>query len=344
MSDKSHSTCRKCSLSLGFMLLCLISFSQYEFSSLDKKLKESQKETGKNYVVLINKDGKTIFKKETEEFKISSQAPLLSSCQWLTTALIMTFVDQGKLSLEDKVSKFLPIFTKYGKSYITIRNCLTNTTGIQSVQRLKILEKSKFASLEEEVNDFACKHEIQNNPGEVFHLSNIGINIAAHVLEVISKKQFEQLMNERILRPLSMKNTSFFSDRAVNPAGGAISTAQDYMNFLQMMFNKGMFKDKRILSDSAVTEMGKIQITSSQIKMVPKSVEGFNYALGSWIEESDDNNNSVVLTSPSFSGIWPLIDKTKGYAFILFTKNSSDEQKKNFHLIIKQIIDNIITP
>ncbi len=344
MSYKLISFCRKCSLLLAFMLLCLVSYSQYDFSSLDKKLKASQKELGKNIAILISKDGKIIYKRETEEFKISSQEPIQSSSQWLTAALVMTFVDQNKLSLDDKVSKYLPVFTKYGKSYITIRNCLTHTTGIQSAQGMKIFEKSKFASLEEEVNDFASKHEIQNNPGIEFRFSNIGVDIAARVLEVISKKQFEQLMNEKILRPLSMKNTSFFSDRAVNPASGAISAAEDYMNFLTMILNKGIFKNKRILSEKAIMEMEKVQVDLPFIKYAPKSVEGFAYALGAWVHSVDDNNNGLEFIASSFTGIWPLIDRAKNYAFILFTKSSTGEQKKNFYVSIKQIIDNTITP
>lgn len=344
MSYKSNSSCRKCSLLLGFMLLCLISFSQYDFSNLDKKLKESQKELGKNIVVLISKDGKIIYKKETEESKISSQEPIQSSCQWLAAALVMTFVDQNKLSLDDKVSQYLPIFTKYGKSFITIRNCLTHTTGIQSIQGMKLFEKSKFASLEEEVNEFASKHEILSNPGVEFRFSNIGIDIAARVLEVISKKQFEQLMNERILRPLTMKNTSYFSERAVNPASGAISTAQDYMNFLTMILNKGIFKEKRILSEEAIREMEKVQVDLPLIKYAPKSVEGYTYGLGAWVQKSDDNNSAVELFAPSFTGIFPLIDRAKGYAFILFTKSSTGEQKKNFYESIMQIINNTIVP
>lgn len=44
----------------------------------------------------------------------------------------MTFVDQGKLSLDDKVSRYIPVLTKYSKGYITIRDCLAHLTGIES--------------------------------------------------------------------------------------------------------------------------------------------------------------------------------------------------------------------
>ncbi len=342
MAYPINTFCRKCSLSLCFLLFCLFVSGQHDVTSLDKQLKDSQKELGKNVAVLICKDGKIIYKKETEQFKVTSQEPIQSSCQWLTAALVMTFVDQGKLSLDDKVSTYLPVFAKYGKSYITIRNCLNHTTGIQNVQGVKLFEKSKFATLEEEVTDFASKHEIQANPGIEFRESNIGLDIAARVLEVISRKQFEQLMNERILRPLGMRNTSFFSDRAVNPSGGAISAALDYMNFLSMILDKGTFKDKRILSEKAIEEMWKVQTSPSMIKYAPKSVEGLNYALGAWMQETDENGNGTVLTAPSFTGIWPLVDKSKHYAFILFTKSSAAEQKKDFYVTIKRIIDDTL--
>ncbi len=42
----------------------------------------------------------------------------------------MTFVDQGKISLDDPVANYLPIYAKYAKSYLTIRHCLANTTGM----------------------------------------------------------------------------------------------------------------------------------------------------------------------------------------------------------------------
>lgn len=345
MSYKFIYTCRKFSLLSGFMLFCLYSFSQYDFTGVNKQIEIAKKTLGKNVVVMIYKDGKIIYKKENDEFKLNNQEKIASCSKWLTAALVMTYVDQGKISLDDKVSTYLPIFAKYGKSYITIRHCLSHQTGIQFEQGLmkQFFERSKFASLEEEVNDFASKHEIENNPGLEFRYSNIGLDIAARVLEVITKKQFEQLMNEKILRPLNMHNTSFFSERAVNPSGGAISAAVDYMNFLTMLLNKGTFKDKRILSEKAVEEMQKPQLKMEMIKYTPKTTEGFNYGLGEWIQETDDNGNSTVLTCPGLVGTWPFIDKCRGYACIIFTKPlSGGEQKKEPYVEIKKAIDEII--
>ncbi len=79
---------------------------------------------------------------------------------------------------------------------------------------------SKYSSLEDEINDFAKKKMIVV-PGAEFRYGNIGLNTAGRVLEIIANKPFEQLMNERIFISLGMNNSSFVSDKAVNPSGGA---------------------------------------------------------------------------------------------------------------------------
>lgn len=336
--------CRKFSLVLTFMLLCLVSFGQYDFSALDKKFTEAKKVLGKNTVMLIYKDGKIIYKKENEDFKANSPEPIASCSKWLTAALVMTFVDQGKLSLDDKVSTYLPIFAKYGKSYITIRHCLSHQTGIQQdrVSLLSILEHRKFANLEEEVNDFASKKEIDFNPGTGFFYGGTGLNIAARVIEVIAKKSFDQLMNERILRPLNMRNTSFFNEKAINPSGGAVSAAIDYLNFLSMILNKGTFNGKRILSEQSIEEMQKNHTAGMPIKYIPKTAEGFNYGLGEWIQEADENGKSIVVSSPGLFGTWPWVDNCRGYACIIFTKSVIGESKKEIYLDLKKTIDEMI--
>jgi CubicO group peptidase (beta-lactamase class C family) len=152
MSVKSYLTCLKVSLVLIFLQFFQFGQRQYNFSSLDQKLEAAKKELGGSAVAVIYKDGKVIYQGEQKtigEFNAKTQAPIGGASQWLTAALVMSFVDEGKLSLDDKVSKFLPVFTKYSKGYITIRHCISHLTGIESDTRRK-----KFSSLEEEVDDY----------------------------------------------------------------------------------------------------------------------------------------------------------------------------------------------
>ena len=138
------------------------------------------------------------------------------------------------------------------------------------------MQRSKYASLEEEVNSFGRK-EIRTNPGTDFWYSNTGLNIAGRVLEVISKKNFDVLAKQKLFNPMTMRRTSFSSvdASAVNPSGGATSTPDDYMKFLVMLMNKGKYAGKQILSEAAVEQLMQIQTRPELIKYAPKSATGY---------------------------------------------------------------------
>ncbi len=341
MSQFHRALCMKVSTALAFLLLLQSVKAQYNFSELDSRLQQNQSQLGKDVAALVYKDGKIIYQKSLGAFNPNTQALIASCSKWLTAALVMTYVDEGKISLDDKVSKYLPIFETYGKSYITIRQCMSHLTGIQGDKPglMGILKMMKYKTLEDEVNDFASKNDIQANPGTEFRYSSIGLNIAGRILEVISKKPFERLMQDRIFKPLNMKNSSFASEKAVNPSGGAKSTANDYMNFLVMILNKGVFNGKRILSEQAVAEMEKTQTRLSMIKYAPKPAEGFNYALGEWVLEADADGNGIVVSSPGLFGTWPVVDNCRGYASIIFVKTLLTDEKKDIYIELKQTID-----
>jgi CubicO group peptidase (beta-lactamase class C family) len=345
MSDKNTSTCLKVSYIMAFMLFFQVSKAQLNFTELGGKLEASKAELGGKAVLLVYKDGKIVFEKNVGEFTPKTQAPIAASTQWLTAALVMSYVDEGKLSLDDKVSKFLPIFSKYSKGYITIRDCITHLTGVEgpSIGSLKDMSNSKkFSSLDELVNDIASSKEILSNPGLVFRFNNIGFTIAARVLEVLNRRGFEQMMAERITRPLLMRSTNFFSYTVINPAGGAQSSAYDYMNFLSMLLNGGVFNGKRILSEAAIETMSKASSTQGMVKETPAILEGKNYAVGQWILGTDENGKTTTVACPGLFGTWPLIDYCRKYAFLIFTPGEAAAEKKELMASFKAIIDNQI--
>src|ERR1700761_39152 len=196
MSYKITLNCRRFSLFTTNLLFCLSVFAQSNFDAVDQLFKQNQKAIGGGYAVVVWKDGKVVYQKSLNtDFTAKTQAPIGRAGDWMTAALVMTFVDEGKLSLDDKVTQYVPLFGKYMKGYITIRNCLTNTTGIKKDQSVtSVMAKQKYETLEDMVNTYANKHDIATNPSTEFFYSNLGPNIAGRVLEVVSKKAFERLM------------------------------------------------------------------------------------------------------------------------------------------------------
>ena len=319
MSYKIKSSCLKFSTIAFFLLFFQTGFSQkvkvpkeigtQRFEDLDVSVQQNQKLLGGNLVAMVWTDT-LVYKRELGDFDSRTVAPIASASKWLTTALVMMFVDEGKISLDDKVSKYIPDFELYAKDYVTIRHCLSHFTGVKVETGIKgILARRKFNSLEDEVESFA-KSEIQSNAGTEFRYSNVGLNIAGRILEIVSKKKFDMLIKQRLFNPLGMRKTSFgtLDGSAINPSGGALSTADDYLHFLQMLLNNGKYHGVQILSEASVKELRKLQTTPEQIKYAPKAGQGFGYALGSWVLEEGKNGEANALASPGLFGTWPMVD------------------------------------
>ena len=239
---------------------------------------------------------------------------------------------------DDNVGKYLPIFPKWMKGYITIRHCLSHTTGIEAEKQGagKLFQKKSFATLEEEVNYYAEKRAIANNPGVWFQYDQIGPSIAGRVLEVITKKKFDRLAQEKLFRPLNMRVTSFSNyTSAISPFDGAKSSALEYTNFLSMLLNKGMFAGKQILTEASVAELMKIQTGEALIKSTPAFMNGFSYGLGTWLEAKDGTVVNCVSQNSPF--VW--IDYCRGYACILLTKKERSLLKRELYDQLKTAVD-----
>lgn len=330
----------------SFFALCLLFFQpmmgQTGYPEIDLALKRNVQALGKDVVTLVYKNGKIVYENTMGDMTAMTQERIASCSKWYTAALVMTFVDEGKLSLEDSIGRFLPIFTKYGKGNILVKHCLSHTLGLKQdpFRLVAAFQRGKYNALKEEIYDWAKDKDKVAEPGTEFRYGSTGLNIAAHILEVISGKKFEQLFQERIGQPLAMQATTFEKNAAVaNPSGGAWSTAGDYMNFLIMMLNKGIYKGKRILTKASVEKMMQPQITASQIKYTPPAAEGFNYGLGVWIQETAPDGKTAVISSPGLLGTWPYVDYCRGYACIIFTKNLLTERKPDMYIAIKKVID-----
>lgn len=344
LSLNFKTTCFNFSLFLVFMLMLQVASAQYSFSEVDALITSKTKALGGKVVTLLAKDGKVIYKKEIgEDFKSETAEPIGTSSKWLTAALVMTFVDKGELRLDDPVSKYIPTFTSYSKSYITIRQCMQEITGIESEQKkiARMLQKKKFTSLEEEVNFYASHKDIVAAPGKEFFYGDIGYNTVGRVLEVIAKKKtFSKLMQERITKPLGMRKTSFVRDAgSEDPADGAVSTAGDYIKFMTMLLNNGDVNGKTILSKESILEMEKSLATELPVKYSPKMAQGFKYGYGVWIQETDKSGKASVISCPGLYGTWPYIDRCRNYAAIIFTRQQDNEQSANLYIDVKDEIE-----
>ncbi len=342
MSYPFNANCLKV-IAISFFLLVFQSAFSQSYAEIDAILAQNKKLLGEDVIVMVANKDTVVYQKANKLFTPRVQAPIGHASQWLTAALILQLVDEGKLSLDDKVSHYLPEFAKYGKNYITLRHCLSHFTGIQAEtpKALKLFERKKFASLEDEVASFAAK-EIGTNPGTEFRYNTMGPVIAALVAEKVSKKKFDMLIQQKLFRPLGMRQTTFntMDGSPPDPATGARTTASDYIRFLTMLLNNGSYKGQRILSEASVKQLRTIQTTPQLIKYAPEGTKGFEYALSAWAPEQRGEQEATVLTNPGFDGMLPIVDFCRGYAFLLLLKEEKDDPKAALYAPVKDALDN----
>lgn len=251
---------------------------------------------------------------------------IASAGKWLVAATIATLVDEGKLNWDDKVNHWIPNFTD-AKGEATLAQLLSHTAGYPDYQPqgnpIDIAQDlpTSVANLLPLPADTLA--------GTKFKYGGLAMQVAGRIAELASGKNWEILFQEKLAKPLKMKNTHFTPvDSAGGHApmlgGGARSTLQDYANFLNMIFNKGVFNGKRILSEKTIELMQKDWVGNAQVQAgeFVERARGHKgtaiYGLGEWREEVNAHGEATLLSSPSWAGAYPWIDKTNGvYGFFL---------------------------
>ena len=195
-----------------------------------------------NGTVLVAEAGKVIYKKgfglAQMEWNIPNKPDtkfrLGSVTKQFTSMLILQLVEEGKLSLEGKLSDCLPYYRQDTGNKVTIHHLLTHTSGIPSYTSLPNF-MDEISRDPYGVEDFVkkyCSGDLEFEPGAQFRYNNSGYFILGAVIEKIAGKPYEKVLEERIFGPLGMKNSGY--DRSTpllaNRAAGYEQSLDGYRN------------------------------------------------------------------------------------------------------------------
>src|SRR5262245_46717506 len=130
----------------------------------------------------------------------------------ITATSVMILQDEGKLSVDDPVVKYLPEFGKVAlkdgsspATQITIRHLLTHTSGVDAPAPFQADKAPTLADIATAI----AKQPLQFEPGSQWRYG-VGLTVAGRIVEVVSGKPFETFVDERICQPLGMRDTTFY--------------------------------------------------------------------------------------------------------------------------------------
>lgn len=256
-------------------------------------------------VLLVGRKGKVLFRKaygdcqwvpqrrameETMNFDLASMTKPIA-----TATSLMILVEEGQISLEEKVKDYVPEFSAYvnptGQKGEDARiwHLLTHTSGLPPY-----VEPGGHAGVEklfgrslptEKLVAYIAQLPKTDPPGTALHYSCLGYITLAHIIKMVSGQDIAQFSQERIFAPLKMKHTFFCPPQGevsrcvptevvdgkpligivhdplarlqggISGNAGLFSTADDLALFAEMMLHNGTYKGERILSPLTVSRM-----------------------------------------------------------------------------------------
>ena len=230
-------------------------------------------------VGLIARDGKIIYKKAFGLDDVSTGKAMstdaifriASQTKAITSVGVMILYEEGKIGLDDAISKYIPAFknptviaqynaadTTYttvpARREITIRDLLTHTSGIDYAvigsNRMKaIYAKSgipvgfehRALNLGEQINKLA-KLPLTHQPGERYTYG-LSVDVLGYLIEVVSGKTLDQFLRERIFNPLAMNDTYFFIPPAKQSKLVSLYTENSQRNLVKWESYNGISAD-----------------------------------------------------------------------------------------------------
>jgi CubicO group peptidase (beta-lactamase class C family) len=173
----------------------------------------------------IIKDGKILYKRGYGMADLEHDIPISSNTVFyvgsvskqFTAMCLLLLEEEGKLSLDDNIRKYLPQFPEYNKP-ITIRQLIHHTSGIRDYLLLWYISGKDYLDYmsEDEVYKLICSQkELDFTPGEKHAYSNSGYFLSSLIIRKVSGKSLREYAEENIFKPLGMKN-SIFNDSNKN--------------------------------------------------------------------------------------------------------------------------------
>ena len=153
---------------------------------------------------------------------------IASMTKMFAGASIMMLADEGKVSLDDPVTKFIPQLTNWmvieerDQSHVllkalarpvTVRHVLSHTSGLTGSSELQRVTGSDSTPLKARALS-SVTGPLQWQPGDKYQYGNQGMNIAARIVEIVSGLAYEEFLQKRFFDPLGMTETTFWPSEA----------------------------------------------------------------------------------------------------------------------------------
>ncbi|MFN1216519.1 serine hydrolase domain-containing protein [Chryseobacterium kwangjuense] len=211
------------------LLFLLLSFQSATAQTYEKKIDSliltgfgNTNEPGGAF--LATKKGKVIYRKAFGKANLELDVNMTpdnvfqigSMTKQFTAVAILMLEQQGKLNVNDPVSKYIKDYPSGDK--ITIHHLLTHTSGIKDFTKMKALSGIAQKEMKPEMMvDFFKNEPVDFAPGEKFEYNNSGYVVLGYIIELVSGQTYEDFIKKNIFEKAGMSHSYYATDRLLIP-------------------------------------------------------------------------------------------------------------------------------
>jgi CubicO group peptidase (beta-lactamase class C family) len=329
--------------------------------------------------VLVSQNGDIIYQKGFGFADIEKKIPVTPDTKFkigsiskqFTAVAILKLQEEGKIKIDDKLSKYIPDFP--GSNEVTIYQLLTHTSGIHDYSVQPNLDMTKPIT-HQALLDIIKKLPYDFNPGERYLYNNSGFVILGYIVAQLSGKTLSEYLNETFFKPLGMNNTGIYKNNIVlnNEAqgysmngdtvkkadfqemswglgvGNIYSTTKDLYKWNEAIFNGKVLSNatlRKAFTQTVLNSGGKVDygfgwflITNRGLEFIQHS--GVSSGFFSYLECQPENKLTVCVllnSLPTPEGINPILNGQAISEFIL-----QDKMEKQNTDVGKIVSENIL--
>lgn len=192
-------------------------------AEFDKMLSEKFKPGETGCAALVAKNGQIIYQKAFGMANLELNVPMQpdmvfrigSITKQFTAVAILQLMEQGKLSLQDDITKFIPDYTTQAYT-ITIEHLLTHTSGIKSYTGIpEIMKNIRMDMKPEELIAQFKNQPMEFAPGTKWNYNNSGFFLLGYIIEKVTGKTYAEYIQENFFTPLGMTSSCYGSDTKI---------------------------------------------------------------------------------------------------------------------------------
>lgn len=229
---------------------------------------------------------------------------LYSVTKPISSLAVMRLWEQGRLHLDERICKYLPVFDTPEKREITIWHLLTHTSGLQQAGLMDFLGERIGASIDVYGQFEACGLDFPLGSHKTYN-PLMAFSVLGEIVSIVSGLPFHVYMEREVFAPLGMRSTSFDAHKtacgrllptltdngyarmdsfldARLPGGGLCSTAHDLLKLGSALLNGGEGNGYRLLSPNTLREMTRVQTEGIPYWNPGENIRGTEMGLG-WL-------------------------------------------------------------